>query len=109
MSERINKVNSLIIDLMGKLIARDVSFKSGVLVTISKVDTLRDLHQTHVFISVLPATEVDYVMKTLSREHAALQKKLHKTLYMKILPKLVFHYDDTEERADVVEKLLRDV
>lgn len=109
MSDRIAKVNSLIAEEMGKLITRNVDLKPGALVTITKVDASRDLRNVVVYISVFPATNVDYVMKTLSHEHTELQKQLHQLLHMKILPKVRFQYDDTEECADVVEKLLRNI
>ncbi len=109
MPDRIDKVNSLLASQISRLIARHVDFKRGVFVTVPKVETSRDLRHTNIHISVFPASEKNYVMKTLGYERYLLQKLLHKKLVMKNLPKIRFVYNDTEERADEVEALFKQI
>lgn len=106
MPERMKKVNSLISQEISNLINKEVDFKPGVFITISKVDTSRDLRYTHIFVKVFPTKEIQYAMKTLEHEHNHLQKILHRKLHLKILPKISFHQDDTGESFDNLEKLL---
>lgn len=108
MSQRISKVNNLIKREVSQLFTREISFKSGVFVTIPRVITASDLLSAKIFVSVFPATEEDYAMKTIAHEHKNVQKLLHRKLHMRTLPKLEFIYDDTEERADEVEKIFHD-
>lgn len=105
MSQRIDKLNVLIQELLGELLRKECSLKPGVFVTLVRVDTTSDLRYTRVFASVFPDTEKEYAIQTLYREQARLQKLLHKKLSLKILPKLSFRLDETESRADTVERL----
>lgn len=83
--------------------------KKGVLLTLTQVDTSRDLRYTRVFVSVFPETESAYAMQTLAHEKKNLEKKLHRLLSMRPLPKLTFFLDTTEEKADKIEGLLRKI
>ena len=107
MSERIPKINELIHHHIAELLPREVDFKQGVFVTVAKVDTTPDLRYTRIFISIFPIKETPYVLATLKKERGALQRKLNGKLHMKPLPRIVFQSDDTEEKADEVERLLR--
>ncbi|NTW30000.1 MAG: ribosome-binding factor A [Candidatus Moranbacteria bacterium] len=106
MSRRIHQINELIQKHIGNILQKEVSFKAGILVTVSKVDTTVDLRHSRISISTFPEQETDYVMKTLEHEHGKIQIALHKLLHMKPLPKISFRSDLTEQNADVIERLL---
>lgn len=103
---RITKVNELIRQLLGEIMERELSLKPGVLITIAKIDTSKDLRYTRMSVSVFPEHEKNYVTETLKKELPGIQKKLYSKLYMRPMPKLSFTIDTTEEEADKVEKLL---
>jgi ribosome-binding factor A len=109
MSDRIYKVNELIKHHINDIITRDINLKSGVFVTIAKVDTTADLRYTRIFVSIFPEKETDYAMKTLQKELYKLQGTLNKKLSMKPLPKVEFRLDTTESKADEIEKLLKEI
>lgn len=102
------KVNSVILREISDLIMKIVDFKSGIFVTISKVDTTSDLRYTRIFVRVFPQSEIDYSMKTLEHERIAIQKVLHKRLHLKVLPKISFVHDKTGDDVDELEKLLHE-
>ncbi len=106
MSHRILQINGLIREHLGNIFLREVSFKVGTLVTITKVDTSADLRHSRILVSVFPETESVYALKTLEHEKGAIQKALHRKLHMKPLPVISFHCDPTGENADIIEKLL---
>ncbi len=108
MSDRMRKVNSVILREISDLIMKIVDFKSGIFVTISKVDTTSDLRYTRIFVRVFPQSEIDYSMKTLEHERIAIQKVLHKRLHLKVLPKISFVHDKTGDDVDELEKLLHE-
>ncbi len=56
------------------IMARDINFKPGVFVTISKVDTSDDMRYTRVFVRVFPQKDLSYAMATLEHERNTLQK-----------------------------------
>ena len=106
---RIDQINELLRAELGEVFRKEVSLKQGVLVTISKVETTRDLRHAKVSISVFPETEEAYAMKTLGKELPSIQKMLYTKLYMKPLPRIHLLSDHTEQKADVIEKLLRTI
>ena len=107
MSHRILQINGLLREHLANILLRDVNFKESVLVTISKVETSPDLRNARVYISALPETEYDYVMKTLRHERGHVQKELHAKLSMKPMPKISFTFDPTGSKADEIEHLLK--
>lgn len=109
MSLRIEKMNELVRTIFGELLEREISLKQGVIVTIAKVDTTADLRYTRISVSVFPEQEENYAIATLRHEQGRLQKALHAKLSMKIRPRILIGSDHTEQSADVVEKLLREI
>ncbi len=106
---RIDQINELLRACLGGIFAKQISLKQGVLITISKVETTRDLRHANISISVYPDSEERYAMETLSKELSAIQKTLYTKLSMKPLPRLHFLSDHTEQKADVIEKLLQSI
>lgn len=109
MHSRITQLNDLIRDAVSSLFVRELSLKEGVIITVARVSTARNLRSTHVAVSVFPESERPYAMKTLEHESRELQKLLHRMIATRPLPKLFFELDTTEERADEVEHLLMDI
>lgn len=109
MSQRTTKINELVKQHVNDIILKELSLKSGVFVTISKVDTTPDLRYTRIFVSIFPEKEIDYVEKTLAKEMYRIQGALNKKLFMRPLPKIQFITDMTESKADEIEKLLKQI
>lgn len=109
MSNRISKINELIKQQISEIISREINLKPGVFLTISKVDTSKDLSYTHVFISIFPEREINYVLETLKKETYFLQGKINKKLFIKKVPRIEFVLDTTEAEADEVEKILKEI
>jgi ribosome-binding factor A len=109
MPSRITKINELIKQHVNDIILKELSLKSGVFVTISKVDTTPDLRYTRISVSIFPEKEIDYAEKTLKKEMYRIQGSLNKKLYMRPLPKIQFITDMTESEADKIEKLLKEI
>ena len=109
MSFRINKINSLIKQQLSLILSRELNLKPGIFLTVSKVDTTKDLRYASIFVSVFPESEANYALKTFEKESGFLRKELGKKLKIKILPRLNFKIDTTEAEADEIEKILRDL
>jgi ribosome-binding factor A len=109
MSLRIEKVNELIRQHINEILLKELSLKRGVFITVSKVDTSSDLRYTRIFLSIFPEKDIEYVEKTLEKELYKIQGQLNKKLSMKPLPKIQFKTDMTEAKADIIEKLLKEI
>ena len=77
-------------------------------VSVSDVEVTRDLAHAKVFVTVLdPATakEVMAALKELAKE---LRFQLGKRMKIRSLPELHFNYDDSVDRGERIELLLRE-
>ena len=109
MSDRIRKINSLIQSDISEIMIREMDLKPGVFVTVAKVDTTPDLRYTRIFVSVYPTKETNYAMQTIKKEIYRIQGTLNKKLHMKPLPRLEFLLDTTEQEADNIEHVLKQI
>lgn len=109
MNYRIEKVNENIKKIISEIISRSIEIKPGIFLTVSKVDTSKDLRYTQVFISIFPESESEYAIKTLEKEIYKIQGILNKKLSTKPLPKIEFKLDLSEYKADEVEKLFNKI
>lgn len=107
MHDRITQLNDLIRDILGGILIREIFLKEGIIITLSKVDTTRNLRATHVHLSVFPVEDRHYVMKTLEYERRNIQRLFHQRLATRPLPTIFFELDTTEDKADEVEHLLK--
>lgn len=106
MTLRQEKVNELLLEEVSKLIVREVDFPSDIFVTVVKVQVDPALARAKVWVSVLPFSKKLQAIKILKRNRKIIQHKLNKRLYMRHVPKIEFRFDDTEEKAWEVERIL---
>ena len=104
MSDRIKKINELIKQKLNSLIIKEVEFSKDALVTITHVDTSKDLRHSNIYVSVLPKILAKESIDALYK--ASLHSILYKKLTIKPLPKLHYRLDKTEEKASEIERLL---
>src|ERR671932_115948 len=77
-------------------------------VTVTAVDTAPDLRQARVYVSVLGSGGVRRrSLDGLRSAHGYLQRRVADELHLKHTPTLDFVYDDTAERAQRIESLLK--
>jgi len=74
-------------------------------VSITKVDTSKDLRYTKIFISVFPETEVNYATKTLKKEMFRIQKNFNQKFHRKYFPKINFQTDDTGNKITQLDEI----
>ncbi len=78
-------------------------------VTVTSVDTSADLRHASVWVSVLgDATQRKLTLAGLQSAHGPLQREVARQLRLKHTPQLEFAYDDTAERAERLERILRE-
>lgn len=106
MSHRIAQVNELIKQEVNELLLTEVEFPQGCLVTITEVQTSKDLRHAKIWVSVIPAYLLTKVLEKLKANVGHLQYLLNKKLSMNPLPRIRFTIDKTEEKALEIEALL---
>ena len=77
-------------------------------VSVSDVEVTRDLAHAKVFVTALlpeRATEAVKALKELARE---IRMELARRMKLRHVPELHFHYDDSVDRGERIEALLKD-
>ena len=99
MSHRVQRVSELVKRELGMILEKDYSFGECI-VTIQDVRPTPDLKQCFVYVGVMGPEELrGRVIHKLTKEHAFLQKALHKRVVMKNSPQLFFRLDNSIERG----------
>jgi ribosome-binding factor A len=101
------RVNEVIRQVLGDVIATDLKDPRIGFVTVTDVDTSPDLRTARVYVSVLGGeSERDKALAGLRSSHGFLQGKIAAELRMKRTPTLTFHYDDSVDRGVRISRLL---
>ncbi|MEK7061725.1 MAG: 30S ribosome-binding factor RbfA [Patescibacteria group bacterium] len=108
MSNRIEKVNSLLEQEISKIILRDFYFPE-VLVTLTRVDSFANLIGAKVYISVFPDKDIDKIVDILNKGAYSIQQKINKILKMRPVPKIEFVKDKELIKANKVQELLNSI
>lgn len=106
MSERMIKVNELILQQLGEVINKEVELPVDTLVTIVQVKTSLDLHYSQVKLSVFPEDQAEDVVHKMNLLAKRLRAALAEKIVLRNLPKLRFTLDKSGSQADDVEKIL---
>ena len=76
-------------------------------VTVTGVETSRDLRQARVYVSVLGGERKrEQTLAALAAAHGVLQSRIGRELRMKRTPQLTFEYDPSVERGVRMTKLI---
>ena len=106
MSKRIPRVNELIKEEISRIIFEEIEFPTGVLVTVAKVDTSKDLRNSNIFITALPEENLSGIVDSLNKRSVFLQKKMNKLLRMRPLPRIRFAEEREASEAGRIEEIL---
>ncbi|MCX6719679.1 MAG: 30S ribosome-binding factor RbfA [Candidatus Staskawiczbacteria bacterium] len=109
MSNRIEKINSLLEHEIGKILLRDFAFNPEILVTLTRVDTTANLIEAKVYISVFPEAKSDVILNALQKSVYDVQYKINRALRQRPIPKIKFVKETAISQADKIEELLKKV
>ena len=76
-------------------------------VSVSDVEVTRDLDMARVFVTTLMAEQSTQAVKALNEMAVEFRRELSRTLKMRRVPELRFLYDDSVDRGERIEELLR--
>jgi ribosome-binding factor A len=103
------RVDEAMREVLSDAITLDLKDPRVGFVTVTAVDTSPDLRHARVWVSVLgDSSRRRLSLDGLRSAHGYLQRRLASELRLKHTPTLDFKYDDTAERADRLERLLRE-
>ena len=110
MSTRTERVSDLIKDEISRLLLREVRDPRVGFVTITGADVSPDLKAVRVHVSVLaePAARQES-LKALNAAAGFFRRALFKNLRLRFAPAVSFHLDESLDRGDRIERVLRQI
>ena len=106
MPRRIEQLNALLQREIGAIIARDVEFPKGTMVTILFVRTALDLKNATLAVSIFPDHKRGDVLRILRKQAQHIAMLLQDRIPVHHIPSLTWSVDVTEQKAHEVETLL---
>lgn len=105
---RQQRVQELLYQELSILIANELEDPQLSLLTVTNVIVSRDLRNTKVYVH---SEEEDVprrvILRRLQRAVPYIRRQLAERLTLRVVPELIFYYDDTPERAARVDELLQ--
>jgi len=77
--------------------------------TITNITVSKDLHYCHIYFSMIGNTDVKTALAGFNSASPFFQKELGERLKFKFTPKIEFRYDETEEKADNLDKIFKTI
>lgn len=111
MKQRIDRLNSLLREVISEVIRRDVNNPHvSKFASVTHVDISKDLHHAKVYVSVL-GTEAEKatVMEALQSASGFIGVVASKKVVMRFFPSLRFILDDTVDKQMRIEQLLQEI
>jgi ribosome-binding factor A len=106
MPNRVDQLNSLIMQYLAQIIEQEVDISRDILITVTKVETSKDIKYARVFISIIPESQRGTILKKLEAAKIGIQRALAQKMMTKFTPKLRFIIDENEVYASEIDKLL---
>ncbi|MBS7457583.1 30S ribosome-binding factor RbfA [Coralloluteibacterium stylophorae] len=106
---RTDRVSAQLRREVGQLVHQAVREHGLPSMSVSDVEVSRDLAHAKVFVTALQAERAAEGVKALRELARELRFQLGRMLRMRSVPELHFHYDDSVDRGERIDSLLRDV
>lgn len=108
MSTRTERLSDLVRDEISRLLLREIKDPRIGFVTITGVLVSPDLRHARVFVSVLGEEAArEASLLALRSASGFIQRALFRNLRLKHSPMVTFHFDDSMERGERIERVLR--
>ena len=106
---RTDRVSAQLRRELGTLV-RDAVAEHGLpSVSVSDVEVTRDLAHAKVFVTALQPERASEAMKGLKAVAPEVRYRLARAVNLRHVPELHFHYDDSVDRGERIDNLLRDL
>ena len=106
---RTDRVSAQLRRELGTLV-RDAVAEHGLpSVSVSDVEVTRDLAHAKVFVTALQSERAQEAMKGLKAVAPEVRYRLARAVNLRHVPELHFHYDDSVDRGERIDNLLRDL
>ncbi len=106
---RVERVNAVIKEILSEIVLKDVKDPRVGLVTVTGVNTAKDLSAARVFFSVMgDEAQRQITMKILRGASGYMRHTIARELDVKVAPELRWVYDDSLDRAFRIDQVLHE-
>ena len=106
---RTDRVSAQLRRELGTLVRDAVSEHGLPSVSVSDVEVTRDMAHAKVFVTALQPERAAEAIKGLKAVAPEVRYRLARAVNLRHVPELHFHYDDSVDRGERIENLLRDL
>ena len=108
-STRQHKIARLIQKDMSDILLRYARTLHGTLIAISEVRVTPDFSLAHIYLSIFPQDKVETTMQLIEENKHRFRDELGslERHQLRIIPEIVFHLDDTIDRMERIDELLK--
>ncbi|KQZ67863.1 MULTISPECIES: 30S ribosome-binding factor RbfA [unclassified Lysobacter] len=106
---RSDRVSAQLRRELGRIVHEAVREHSLPSVSVSDVEVTRDLAHAKVFVTALQTERSKEAVKALKELSPQIRFQLGKAMKLRHVPELHFHYDDSVDRGERIDNLLRDL
>ena len=106
---RSDRVSAQLRRELGRIVHEAVREHALPSVSVSDVEVTRDLAHAKVFVTALQAERSKEAVKALKVLSPQMRFALGKAMKLRHVPELHFHYDDSVDRGERIDNLLRDL
>ena len=107
--QRTDRVSAQLRRELGTLVREAVADHGLPSVSVSDVEVTRDMAHAKVFVTALQPERAAEAMKGLKAVAPEVRFRLARAVKMRHVPELHFHYDDSVDRGERIDNLLRDL
>ena len=93
---------------LGRLVHEAVREHGLPSVSVSDVEVSRDMAHAKVFVTALQSERSTEAVKGLKEHARSIRFELAHAMKLRHVPELHFHYDDSVDRGETIDRLLRD-
>ena len=109
MSIKIDRLNNIMVENIGKIIRTEIKDERISFATVTAVKVTNDLSFAKVYITVLNESEKDNVIKLLNKASNFIERELSKRIEIRKMPNIMFVYDDSLEYAANIENIIESI
>jgi ribosome-binding factor A len=106
---RTDRVSAQLRRELGTLVREAVQEHGLPSVSVSDVEVTRDMAHAKVFVTALQPERATEAMKGLKAAAPEIRFRLARAVKLRHVPELHFHYDDSVDRGERIDNLLRDL
>lgn len=108
-SNRLQKVNRLILKELSEIFLLETKKMPGVLITVTQVRVTPDLGIAHAYLSFFPSDKASELLPNINNNIKSIRFELGKRVgkQLRIVPDLVFYLDDSLDYLENIDNLLK--